>query len=117
MRMADEKYYNCDKPATHYSSTKLLFRKKIEFCETGRKEVYTLFVIDCSFRECVWQLKIRQKKLFEFFKKPPTPANACREKVFHKTLTNLTNHSLHTILVSHEFRSFVSFSSLFANSV
>ncbi len=52
------------------------------------------------------------KNFFEFVKKPPFPANAFCEKVFHETLTNLTNHTVHTIRVSHEFRSFVPFSSL-----
>ncbi len=35
------------------TSTKSLSRKKFEFCEIKRKEVYTLFVIDPSFRERV----------------------------------------------------------------
>ncbi len=37
--------------------------------------------------------------------------------VFCEILTNLMNHSLHTIRVSHKFRPFVLFSLLFANSV
>ncbi len=107
------------KPVTHYSSqfaannNKTTFlQKKIEFRETWWKEVYTLFVIDPSFYECIQQRKIRWKKFFEFVRKLPTLANA-----FRKMLTNWTNHSLHTIRVLHEFCPFVPFSSLFANSV
>ncbi len=82
-----------------------------------QKAVYTLFVIDPSFRECVYKRKIRQKKFFEFVKQPPTSANAFCEKVFREMLTNLTNRSLHTIRISQGFHLFIPFSSLFANSV
>ncbi len=56
--------------------------------------------------------KYREKSSLNSLKKPPTLAN-----VLCKTLTNLTNHSLHIIRVSHEFCPFVPISSLFANSV
>ncbi len=93
------------------------FAKKIKFCKKWRKGVHTLFVINPSFRERVVESKIRRKKFFDFIKKPPTPANAFCEKVFHKTLINMTNYSLYTIRSLHGFRPFVPFSSLFANSV
>ncbi len=100
-----------------WTMTKLLFHEKIKFRETWQKEVYTLFVTDPSFCKCVEKRKIGRKKFFAFVKKLPTPANAFCEKVFRKMLTNLTNHSLHTIRVSHGFCPFVLFSSWLANSV
>ncbi len=101
-------------PATHYSSLftnsdKTTFSRKKLFREKWRKGVYTLLVIDSSFHERFVESKIRRKKFFDFVKKLPTPANAFCEKVFHKTLTNMTNYSLHTIQGLHRFSLFVPF--------
>ncbi len=41
--------------------TKLLLRKKIKICETWRKEVYTLFVIDPSFAKACSRGKYGEK--------------------------------------------------------
>ncbi len=79
------------KPDTHF------FAKKIKFREKWWKGVYTLFVIDPSFRERVVESKIWWKNFFDLVKKLLTLANAFRKKIDHKTLTNMANYSLHTI--------------------
>ncbi len=55
-------------------------------------------------------LRLRQKTAY-------SGASAFCENFFRKMLTNLTNHPLHIIRVSHGFHPFVPFPSLFANNV
>ncbi len=94
----------------HHNVKNIFLRKKIEFCE---KHVYTLFVINSSFR-----------KLFCYSKKSTlcsswrrsTPVNASHD-ILRKRSQIRTNHSLDTICILHEFCCFISVSSLFANSM
>ncbi len=92
------------------------FVKKFEFCETLRKHMYTLFIIDSSCRENMRihseQLKMPLCFIQGFLHRAKTAQNA----EWKICLRNISKNTLHTIRVSYYFLRFFHFLQLFANS-
>ncbi len=92
--------------------TKPLFLKKMSFVKRDEKRSTqylswaAVFANVCSNWKYPW---IRRKKFVVFVKRLPTPQTHFTKKRFTKCSRIMTNHSLHTIRVSHEFHPFVLF--------
>ncbi len=76
------------------------FAKKFEFCKTGRKHLYTLFVIDSNFRKYEYFVQSNEKSPLSFVQKPLRQAKTAQNAERKTCSRNVGENALHTIRVS-----------------